>query len=78
MIPMANQYGITPLAWSPSAGGVLAGKYSRENLEKEDEDGGRKSMSQSIGQPNERSIEIGKIKKIAKEIDRAIAESGFS
>ena len=72
LIPMAQHHGITPLAWSPLAGGVLAGKYSKEDLEKEDEDGGRKAMSQSLGQLNERSIEIGeKVKEIAEEIGRS-------
>lgn len=59
MIPMAQHHNITPLAWSPLAGGVLAGKYSKEDLEKEDDGGGRKQMSQSLGQLNERSLEIG-------------------
>ena len=72
MIPMAQHHNITPLAWSPLAGGVLAGKYSKEDLEKEDDGGGRKSMSQSMGQLNERSIEIGnEVKKIAEEIGRS-------
>ena len=72
LIPMAQHHGITPLAWSPLAGGVLAGKYSKEDLEKKDEDGGRKAMSQSLGQLNERSIEIGeKVKEIAEEIGRS-------
>ena len=72
MIPMANHHNITPLAWSPLAGGVLAGKYSKEDLEKEDDNGGRKQMSQSMGQLNERSIEIGnKVKEIAQEIGRS-------
>ena len=72
LIPMALHHNITPLAWSPLAGGVLAGKYTKEDLQKEDEDGGRKSMSQSMGQLNERSIKIGeKVKEIAKEIGRS-------
>ena len=72
MIPMSRHHGITPLAWSPLAGGVLAGKYSREDLEKEDDGGGRKSMSQSMGQLNERSIRIGEtVKKIAQKIERS-------
>lgn len=76
MIPMAEHHNITPLAWSPLAGGVLAGKYTMEDL-KEDNDGdgngsGRKEMSQSMGQLNERSIEIGeKVKEIAEEIGRS-------
>ena len=72
MIPMAEHHNITPLAWSPLAGGVLAGKYTMSDLEKEDDGGGRKQMSQSMGQLNERSIGIGnKVKEIAKEIGRS-------
>ncbi len=76
MIPMAEHHNITPLAWSPLAGGVLAGKYSMSDLKEDsDNDGessGRKSMSQSMGQLNERSIEIGnKVKEIAEEIGRS-------
>ena len=75
LIPMAQHHDITPLAWSPLAGGVLAGKYSKEDLKEENEDGngsGRKEMSQSMGQLNERSIEIGeKVKAIAEEIGRS-------
>ena len=77
MIPMAQHHNITPLAWSPLAGGVLAGKYTMEDLKEDsNNDGngsGRKSMSQSMGQLNERSIEIGEqIKQIARR-NRAIA-----
>ena len=76
MIPMAQHHNITPLAWSPLAGGVLAGKYSKEDLQEDsNKDGngsGRKQMSQSMGQLNERSIEIGnKVKEIAEEIGRS-------
>ena len=74
MIPMAQHHDITPLAWSPLAGGVLAGKYSKEDLKEEDDGNGsgRKQMSQSLGQLNERSIEIGnKVKEIAEEIGRS-------
>lgn len=76
MIPMAQHHNITPLAWSPLAGGVLAGKYSKEDLKEDsNNDGngsGRKQMSQSMGQLNERSIEIGEqVKQIAQEIGRS-------
>ena len=72
LIPMAQHHNITPLAWSPLAGGVLAGKYTKEDLKREDNGGGRKQMSQSMGQLNERSIEIGEqVKTIAQEIGRS-------
>ena len=72
LIPMAKHHDITPVAWSPLAGGVLAGKYSKEDLKTEDKDGGRKQMSQSLGQLNERSIEIGEtVKEIASQIGRS-------
>lgn len=75
MLPMARQYGITPLAWSPLAGGILSGKYSREDLQDtstEKEESGRKGVTQDIGQLNERSLEIVDIvKEISTEIGRS-------
>lgn len=75
MIPMAEHHNITPLAWSPLAGGVLAGKYSREDLEESKDDGngsGRKDTAKSMGQLNQRSIEIAQtVKEIAQKIGRS-------
>lgn len=74
MIPMAWHHGITPLAWSPLAGGILSGKYNREDLldsSSNNEDSGRKSVMKSVGQLNERNLAIAEVvKQIAVEIGR--------
>ena len=58
---MAWHHGMTPLAWSPLAGGILSGKYTREDLENpsSEKDGSeRKGLTQAVGQLNERSLEL--------------------
>lgn len=71
MLPMAWQHGITPLAWSPLAGGVLTGKYTREDLQNSDRSG-RKGTINAIGQLTEQSLAIADVvKQIAAEIDRS-------
>ncbi|TVR12301.1 MAG: aldo/keto reductase [Planctomycetota bacterium] len=35
LVPMAQQYGLAILPWSPLAGGMLSGKYDRESLDPE-------------------------------------------
>lgn len=75
LIPMAQHHGITPIAWSPLAGGVLVGKYSREDLEDASQNGGdgsgRKDMAKSMGQLTEQSLQVADtVKEIAKEMER--------
>jgi aryl-alcohol dehydrogenase-like predicted oxidoreductase len=74
MLPMAWHHGITPLAWSPLAGGTLSGKYSREDLQdgSEEKDGSsRKGALEAMGQLNERSLAIvDVVKQIATEVNR--------
>ncbi|MBE9167083.1 aldo/keto reductase [Pleurocapsales cyanobacterium LEGE 06147] len=75
MLPMSRYHGITPLAWSPLAGGVLSGKYTREDLQNtsgEKEGSGRKGVTQEIGQLTERSLQIADVvKQITAEIGRS-------
>ncbi len=75
LIPMARHHGITPIAWSPLAGGVLTGKYSREDLEaseSQEEGSGRKSMAKSMGQLSEHSITIAEtVQDMAKDVQRS-------
>jgi aryl-alcohol dehydrogenase-like predicted oxidoreductase len=71
LLPMAWQHGITPLAWSPLAGGVLTGKYTREDLQDSDRSG-RKGGVKTIGQLSEQSLAIADVvKQIAVEIHRS-------
>lgn len=71
LIPMAEHHGITPIAWSPLASGVLTGKYSQEDLKDSDDEQGRSKMAKSTGQLTQKSLKIADVvKSIAKEIDR--------
>jgi aryl-alcohol dehydrogenase-like predicted oxidoreductase len=71
LLPMAWQHGITPLAWSPLAGGVLTGKYTRDDLQDADRSG-RKATINAIGQLTEQSLAIADVvKQIAVEINRS-------
>jgi aryl-alcohol dehydrogenase-like predicted oxidoreductase len=74
LLPMAWHHGITPTAWSPLAGGVLSGKYSREDLQDSDgeKDGSnRKGGIKAMGQLSDRSLAIvDVVKQIATEVSR--------
>ncbi len=75
MLPMAWHHGITPMPWSPLAGGILSGKYSRDDLQDlstEKDGSGRKGVTQAIGQLSERNLVIvDVVKQIASEIGRS-------
>lgn len=74
LLPMAWHHGITATAWSPLAGGVLSGKYSREDLQDSEsaQDGSsRKGGIKAMGQLSDRSLAIvDVVKEIAAEIER--------
>ena len=72
LIPMAAELGLGVIPWSPLAGGVLAGKYNRADL---DRGGGsaeamsRKSMAAANGALSERGLAIADVvKKVAADI----------
>lgn len=82
LLPMANELGLSVLAWSPLAMGILTGKYSRADLERlraqgaanspDAGNGSRGAVAYSHDMLDERSIDIG-------EVVKAIAaESGHS
>ena len=75
VLPMAWHHGITPIPWSPLAGGVLSGKYTREDLQdsnNEKDGSSRKGTTKMFGQLSERSLEIADVvKQIAAEIGRS-------
>jgi aryl-alcohol dehydrogenase-like predicted oxidoreductase len=77
LLPMAWHHGITPLAWSPLAGGTLSGKYSREDLQSDrlPEEGSRQGMLQAMGRFNDRNLAIvDVVKQIATECDRTSSQ----
>ncbi len=75
MLPMAWHHSITPLAWSPLAGGILSGKYTREDLADTSgakDESARKGLTQAIGQLSERNLQIADaVKQIAAEIGQS-------
>jgi aryl-alcohol dehydrogenase-like predicted oxidoreductase len=70
LMPMAWHHGITPMAWSPLAGGALSGKYSSAD-NKANDDSARQGMLQSMGQLNDRTLGIADaVKQVALEVNR--------
>ncbi len=72
LIPMAEAMGLGVLPWSPLGGGILTGKYSRDDLQQASEAGvsaTRKGVISSSGHMTERSLEIASVVgDVAKEI----------
>jgi aryl-alcohol dehydrogenase-like predicted oxidoreductase len=71
LIPMARELGLGVIPWSPLAGGVLTGKYSRRDLEDSatgTPSGTRKQVALAHGMLTERALDIaGAVKSIAAE-----------
>lgn len=58
-MPMAREMGLGILPWSPLAGGVLTGKYTREDLKVKPGDmSNRKNINIATGRLTEQSIDI--------------------
>lgn len=68
LVPMANYYGLGVLAWSPLAGGVLTGKYTREGQRETQ----REMFNQASGRLSEGAL------KVARAVDGVAAELGKS
>ena len=74
ILPMCHELGIGVLPWSPLGGGVLTGKYSREDLQKQatsktgQADGGEGSRGARL---TERKLDIAEaVKRVADEVGR--------
>lgn len=70
LVPMAAALGLGVVPWSPLGGGVLSGKYGRDDLAQESGAGAfgtRKGVIASSGHMTERSLEIA-------DVVRAVAE----
>jgi len=71
LIPMAAALGLGVVPWSPLASGVLAGKYTRADLDHEvvnDPAGTRKNVAASSGALTERTLDIAEVvKDVAKQ-----------
>ena len=75
LLPMACELGIGVLPWSPLAGGLFSGKYSRNDLATETSKGTRKEWMQQFGRFTERHLAIADVvNRIAQEIGRTPAQ----
>jgi aryl-alcohol dehydrogenase-like predicted oxidoreductase len=78
LIPMAKELGLGTVLWSPLAGGVLTGKYSRQDLTTPPSDQSesvRKSFNVALGGVTERALAIvDVVKEVADEVGRTPAQ----
>ncbi|MET0364558.1 MAG: aldo/keto reductase [Sphingobium sp.] len=81
LMPMAREMGMGVLPWSPLAGGVLSGKYSRADLagqgavDKGSNSLSRKSINLATGRLTDRSLDIvDTLIEVAREIGRPPAQ----
>ncbi|MBB5851197.1 aldo/keto reductase [Amycolatopsis umgeniensis] len=78
LIPMAREMGLGVVPWSPLAGGVLTGKYSRDDMTPAD-DGTRKNFNLALGTLTERNLAIvDVVKEVAAELGRSPAQIGLA
>lgn len=82
LLPMARELGLGTVLWSPLAGGVLTGKYSRQDLATPDAtaaDSARKSFNLALGGITERNLAIvDVVKEIASDLNRTPAQVGLA
>ncbi|MEA5365396.1 aldo/keto reductase [Amycolatopsis sp., V23-08] len=80
LIPMARELGLGTVLWSPLAGGVLTGKYRREDLTASPSgQGSRKEFNLALGGVTERSLAIvDVVKEVAGELGRTPAQVGLA
>jgi aryl-alcohol dehydrogenase-like predicted oxidoreductase len=78
LLPMATELGLGVTLWSPLAGGVLTGKYSRADLtpgQASDGDSARKEFNVALGGVSERSLAIADVvKEVASELGHTPAQ----
>ncbi len=75
-MPMAQKLGLGVLPWSPLAGGVLTGKYSRKDLEAEPADmSTRKNINLATGRLTDKALDIADVlAQVAAEQECSLAE----
>ncbi|MFE4213342.1 aldo/keto reductase [Streptomyces sp. NPDC056844] len=80
LIPMAREMGLGVVPFSPLAGGVLTGKYSRDDLTASDVgDSTRRSVTVATGALTGRSFDIADaVKEVAAELGRTPAQVGLA
>ncbi|MDQ7807016.1 aldo/keto reductase [Amycolatopsis sp. A133] len=80
LIPMARAMGLGVTPYSPLAGGLLTGKYSRADLTAANAGPGtRKSFNAGLGMVTERSLAVAEVvTEVAAELDRTPAQVGLA
>ncbi|MFI5781912.1 aldo/keto reductase [Nocardia sp. NPDC051570] len=81
LIPMARELGLGVIPFSPLAGGVLTGKYSRADLTavNASDDGTRKNFNIANGALTERNLAIADVvREIAHELGRTPGQVGLA
>ncbi|MFJ5259472.1 aldo/keto reductase [Streptomyces sp. NPDC088387] len=84
LIPMAREMGLGVVPFSPLAGGVLTGKYRREDLTAAtvtatSGDSTRKSFNHAAGAVTERNLAVADVvKDVATELGRTSAQVGLA
>lgn len=82
LLPMAQELGLGTVLWSPLAGGVLTGKYSRQDLTvpaSDQSESARKSFNLALGGVTERNLAIvDVVKEVAAELGRTPAQVGLA
>ncbi|WP_406145761.1 aldo/keto reductase [Streptomyces sp. NBC_01012] len=80
LIPMAREMGLGVVPFSPLAGGVLTGKYSRDDLTASGVgDSTRKSLTIATGALTGRNFDIADVvKEVAAELGRTPAQVGLA
>ncbi len=82
LIPMAREMGLGVMPYSPLAGGVLTGKYRRDDLAATNvaaDDGTRRSVTIANGALTERNFAIvDVVKEVATELGRTPAQVGLA
>jgi aryl-alcohol dehydrogenase-like predicted oxidoreductase len=82
LIPMARAMGLGVTPYSPLAGGLLTGKYSRADLTAADTgaaESTRKSFNAGLGMVTERNLAIAEVvQEVAAELGRTPAQVGLA
>jgi aryl-alcohol dehydrogenase-like predicted oxidoreductase len=72
LLPMAEHFGLSVLAWAPLGAGVLTGKYTRSGQQ---EDSLRKAGNEQRGRTSERNLAIAKaVDDVADELGKTSAQ----
>ncbi|MFD7658954.1 aldo/keto reductase [Actinosynnema sp. NPDC059797] len=79
LIPMARELGLGVVPYSPLAGGVLTGKYGRDDPAATDAAGTRRDFNVALGAVTERSLAVADVvREVAAELDRTPAQVGLA